>query len=153
MSEVEEQINTLSTEYKQSRKFPVDDTEEQKALREANCYNGIPSLKSAMLNMEITEEQERELERIASDVNYFAKNYFYINSNEYGTILFDMFPFQEKMLDIAYNNRFVISMLPRQSGKCVVGKTKIKLRNKTTGELVDMSIEELMKITEAKAGA
>ena len=48
---------------------------------------------------------------------YFAKNYAYIQHPVKGKLLFDPFPYQERLLQSYHNFRFNINMLPRQTGK------------------------------------
>jgi hypothetical protein len=59
-----------------------------------------------------------------------------------GLIPFDMWPFQENMVNTFHNNRFCIAKMPRQVGKCLQLNTPIRLRNKRTGEIIEMTIGE-----------
>jgi hypothetical protein len=83
-------------------------------------YLGNPLLKKANTKIEFTEEQVLEWIRCAEDPVYFAKKYIKITTLDYGLSDFDMYPFQEKMVDTFHNNRFTICKLPRQSGKSTV---------------------------------
>jgi hypothetical protein len=53
-----------------------------------------------------------------------------------------MWPFQEEMVKSFHNNRFSISKMPRQVGKCLQLNTPIRLKNKKTGEIVEMTVGE-----------
>jgi hypothetical protein len=80
-------------------------------------YLGNPLLKKANTKIEFTEEQVIEWIKCAQDPVYFARNYIKIVTLDHGLSKFDMYPFQEKMIDTFHNNRFSICKLPRQSGK------------------------------------
>lgn len=48
---------------------------------------------------------------------YFAKKYAYIQHPVRGQLLFDPYPYQERLLHSYHSYRFNINMLPRQTGK------------------------------------
>ena len=83
-------------------------------------YLGNPLLKKANTKIEFTEDQVLEWIKCAEDPVYFAKKYIKITTLDYGLSDFDMYPFQEEMVDTFHNNRFTICKLPRQSGKSTV---------------------------------
>lgn len=83
-------------------------------------YLGNPLLKKANTKIEFTEDQVLEWIKCAEDPVYFAKKYIKITTLDYGLSSFDMYPFQETMVDTFHKNRFTICKLPRQSGKSTV---------------------------------
>jgi hypothetical protein len=83
-------------------------------------YLGNPLLKKANTKIEFTEDQVLEWIKCAEDPVYFAKKYIKITTLDYGLSDFDMYPFQEEMVDTFHKNRFTICKLPRQSGKSTV---------------------------------
>jgi hypothetical protein len=83
-------------------------------------YLGNPLLKKANTKIEFTEDQVLEWIKCAEDPVYFAKNYIKIVTLDHGLSEFDMYPFQEEMVDTFHKNRFTICKLPRQSGKSTV---------------------------------
>jgi len=105
-------------------------------------YMGNPLLKRANIPSEFTQEQLVELAKCASDPVYFAKNYIKIVNIDDGLVPFDMWPFQEKMLTTFHENRFSICKLPRQCGKCFSLNTTVKVKNKLTGEILELTIGE-----------
>lgn len=105
-------------------------------------YLGNPLLKKANTKIEFTEEQVVEWIKCAKDPVYFSKNYIKIVTLDHGLSKFDLYPFQEKMVKTFHNNRFSICKLPRQSGKCFTINTKVKVRNKFTGEILEVNIGE-----------
>lgn len=108
-------------------------------------YLGNPLLKKANTDVNLTEEQLIELGRCTVDPVHFAKNYMKIVTLDGGLQSFDMYPFQERMMQSFQANRFNICLLPRQSGKCVSKNTVIKVRNKKTGLIQDMSMGDFYK--------
>ena len=105
-------------------------------------YNGNASLKRLGIEISYTEEQVAEIVKCSEDPIYFIKNYVKIVNVDKGLIPFDMWPFQENMVNTFHNNRFCIAKMPRQVGKCFYINTPIRLRNKRTGEIIEMTIGE-----------
>ena len=83
----------------------------------SNHYLGNPKLKSANVPVEFTEEQLAEYIKCQSDPIHFIKKFVKIIHVDKGLVPFDLYPFQENMVDKFHNNRFVICKMPRQSGK------------------------------------
>jgi len=80
-------------------------------------YLGNPQLKKANVPIEFTEEQIKEFLKCKDDPVYFAKNYIKIVSLDEGLVPFNLYPFQQKLINNFHNNRFNICKMPRQSGK------------------------------------
>jgi len=92
-----------------------------------------------------TSDEFEELRKCADPVTgpmYFMRNYFYIQHPTKGRMLFEPFPYQIDLVDAYHNNRFCVAMLSRQTGKCLDINTPIRLRNKKTGEIIEMTIGE-----------
>lgn len=64
--------------------------------------------------------QATEFAKCEDDPVYFVKNYMKIRHPDRGVIPFDLWPWQEEMLKMYKDNRFVISRIARQSGKTSV---------------------------------
>lgn len=64
-----------------------------------------------------SELQKLEYIKCMRNVVYFARKYVKIISIDDGVIPFDLYPYQEELLEKFQKNRFVISMQCRQSGK------------------------------------
>lgn len=92
----------------------------------------------------------KEIKRCKEDIIYFAEKYFRIVSLKDGLTIIKTFPKQRDMINFMKDNKRVVCLSSRQSGKCVVKDTEIKLRNKKTGEILTMPIEEFFKIAEEK---
>jgi len=83
----------------------------------SEVYLGNPNLKKANTAIEFTEEQIIEFLKCKEDPVYFAKNYIKIVSLDHGLVPFNMYPFQEKLIENFHKNRFNICKMPRQTGK------------------------------------
>ena len=82
-----------------------------------NVYLGNPNLKKANTQIQFTEEQIIEFLKCKEDPVYFARNYIKIVSLDHGLVPFEMYPFQEKLIQNFHDNRFNICKMPRQTGK------------------------------------
>ena len=83
----------------------------------SDAYLSNPNLKKIGINIEFTKEQVEEYIKCAKDPIYFVKNYMKIIHVDKGLIPFDLYDYQEKMINKFNEERFVITKMPRQSGK------------------------------------
>ena len=83
-------------------------------------YLGNPNLKKANVSTEFTPDQVQEILKCSEDPVYFIREYIRIVSLDKGLIPFDMYNFQEEMVQKFHDNRFNIAKLPRQSGKSTI---------------------------------
>ena len=83
----------------------------------SDAYLSNPNLKKIGINIEFTKEQIEEYIKCAKDPIYFVKNYMKIIHVDKGLIPFDLYDYQEKMITNFNDERFVITKMPRQSGK------------------------------------
>ena len=81
------------------------------------AYLGNPNLYKANLKQSYTEEQVREIAKCMEEPLHFIREYTRIVNIDEGLVPFNMYPFQEKMVQTFHDNRFSICKLPRQSGK------------------------------------
>jgi len=82
-----------------------------------DVYLGNPLLKKANTPIEFTEDQIIEFLKCKEDPVYFSRNYIKIVSLDHGLVPFELYPFQEKLIDNFHKNRFNICKMPRQTGK------------------------------------
>ena len=80
-------------------------------------YLGNPLLKAAYVNLEYDEDTLKEYVTCSQDPVHFAKNYVKIVHVDRGLVPFDLYDYQEEMVNTFHNNRFVICKMPRQTGK------------------------------------
>ena len=83
-------------------------------------YLGNPNLKKGNTKSRFTKKQVEEVIACLDDPKYFIKKYLKIVTIDKGLVPFDMYNFQEKMVDTFHENRFTICKLPRQSGKSTI---------------------------------
>jgi hypothetical protein len=81
------------------------------------CYNGNIKLKKSGVSIPFTQEQVEEYIRCKRDIVYFIKNYVKIVSLDHGLVPFELYDFQEEMVNTFRDNRYVICLLARQMGK------------------------------------
>jgi hypothetical protein len=77
-------------------------------------------IKNPYQRVNFTEEQIVEFMKCAdpdTGPEYFMSNYFYIQHPVKGKLLYQPFAYQQKLIDTYHNNRFSISLMPRQTGK------------------------------------
>lgn len=60
-----------------------------------------------------------ELERCANDVIYFMRKYVKIQHPTKGVVSFDLFEYQEEMIDLIHNNKDSLLLCSRQLGKTI----------------------------------
>lgn len=82
-----------------------------------DTYLGNPLLKPAHIDIQWTPMQLKEYIRCARDMSYFIKTYVKIVNLDEGLILFDLYPYQEQMVETVDKNRFTIIKTCRQAGK------------------------------------
>lgn len=121
-------------------------------MSDAGGYNGNASLKRLGVELSYTEEQIAEIVKCTEDPIYFIRNYVKIVNVDLGLVPFDMWPFQEEMVNTFHNNRFCIAKMPRQVGKCFCINTPIKLRNKKTGEVIEITVGEFYEQQSKRSG-
>ena len=85
--------------------------------RKMEGYLGNANLKASGVEIEYTKEQIEEYMKCAKDPVYFIKNYVKVVSLDEGLIPFNLYEYQQELVEIIHNNRFAIAKLPRQSGK------------------------------------
>lgn len=105
-------------------------------------YLGNPLLKKSNVKFNYTKEQIEEYIKCAEDVEYFILNYCYIETLDHGLVKFSLYDCQKKKIKVINDNRKVIIMEGRQQGKCVKNSSFINIRNKKTGEMKRVTIEE-----------
>ena len=84
---------------------------------ETGGYLGNANLKKPGVKLSYTKEQVAEIIKCTEDPVYFIKTYVKIVNVDKGLMNFEMWPFQEEMVNTFHNNRFCIAKMPRQVGK------------------------------------
>jgi len=86
-------------------------------LKHSDAYLSNPNLKRANTSIQWNQDQIIEFLKCKEDPVYFSKNYIKIVSLDYGLVPFEMYPFQEKLVNNFHRHRFNICKMPRQTGK------------------------------------
>ena len=89
----------------------------------SDAYLSNPNLKKVGVDIEFTQKQIEEYVKCAKDPIYFIRQFVKIIHVDHGLIPLDLYEYQERMVTTFNDNRFVITKMPRQSGKstAVVG--------------------------------
>ena len=80
-------------------------------------YLGNSNLKEIGTQIEFTKEQVEEYIKCSNDPVYFIKKYIKIVTLDKGLEPFELYDYQEEIVNTIQNNRYVIAKLPRQTGK------------------------------------
>jgi hypothetical protein len=114
--------------------------------RENDYIRGNENLKKAHATMYVDEETHdkytAELIKCKEDIIYFAEKYFTIISPGQGKHIIKLYKKQKQLLRAMVNDNRVIALASRQTGKCVSHKSFIKVRNKQTGAIEELTIGE-----------
>ncbi len=92
-----------------------------------------PQIKKAFATGEYTPELILELRQCTKDPVYFMRNYIKVQHPTKGTIKFDLYEYQERFVKCMHENRFVVTLQPRQVGKCVQNETSIGTIERPSG--------------------
>lgn len=82
-------------------------------------YNSNPNLKSSGVPIAFTPEETSEYVKCLNDPIYFIRNYVKIISLDRGMVPFELFEYQERFIRSLHDNRMVVTIMPRQSGKTI----------------------------------
>ena len=109
-----------------------------------------PIKKSRPFNT-LTDLQKEIYKKVYDPINgilFFAENCCYVNRN--GIQHYEPFDYQREMLFNLHTQKNVISLFSRQSGKCGLGTTKIKVKNKKTNEIKELTLEDFFNLIKNK---
>jgi len=80
-------------------------------------YNGNQNLVGLRDKLEFSKEQIIEYAKCARDPLYFIQTYVQIVNVDHGLVPFDMWDFQQDIVNLIDKERYVICKMPRQVGK------------------------------------
>lgn len=92
------------------------------------------------------EKRIREIAKCKRDICYFAENYYRVINLDKGLHVIKLYDVQKEFLKFLVENNKVVCCSGRQQGKCVFKTTKVKIRNKKTGQISEISVENLYKM-------
>ena len=88
-------------------------------MTRVNTYLGNDKLKKVGVRQRFTGHQIHELAKCSQDPIYFINKYIKIVNLDDGLIPMKTYKFQERIINLVNDNRFVIANCPRQSGKTI----------------------------------
>lgn len=94
--------------------------EEVQELMKLFSFRGNTKLRPEGAVVEYTPDMIEEYIKCSKDPIYFIKKYIYIIHPDRGVVKFDLYDYQERMIDAYHNNRKVIFLTARQQGKTTV---------------------------------
>ncbi len=88
-------------------------------LKNSNNYLGNPNVRGDDQEIGWTEETLLEYKKCLSDPVYFAESYCKVIHVDEGLVPFKLYDYQREMFELFNNNRFVVVLACRQSGKSI----------------------------------
>ena len=82
-------------------------------------YNNIKNLMKAEVKLDYTPYQIQEIMKCKNDIKYFLKTYVKVVTLDKGSVPFEIYPYQERMIENIVEHNRIIALQPRQSGKTV----------------------------------
>lgn len=119
----------------------IDEIEPEDIVVDGTYYKGNENLLRGNSLFKWTPQMKDELKLCAKSVLHFAENYFYIITEE-GKEKISLYKYQKSLLKAFKGNRFNVVLSSRQSGKCLTDNTLIKIKNKKTGLIEEITIKE-----------
>ena len=98
-------------------------------------FQGDTRLRKGHTEVRLNNEQLLEFVKCKEDRNYFIEKYIKINIPGKGFSHPNIYDWQKKFYDVIDSSNRIVTVAPRQSGKCVDFFTKIKIRNHKTGKV------------------
>lgn len=77
-----------------------------------------PNVKKGASNLELTPEELNNFIKCGKDPTYFIENYIFIRHPVKGQTKFKLYKYQRDLIKAYHKNKEVITLYPRQSGKC-----------------------------------
>lgn len=91
-----------------------------------------PAIKKAYAESEWTPELIQELSLCAADPIHCIVNYAKVQHQTRGVVPFDLYDYQKEVIQALLDNRCVVVLQARQTGKCVFSETSINICTKPT---------------------
>lgn len=111
-------------------------------------YLGNPNLRREFRVREFSQAELVEMLNCAQNIEYFAQSYCYIITLDKGKQLIELYDYQKHMLklmtgDIISDDKYnIVTLAPRQCGKCITGDSMITIYDKLTDKVQELSISE-----------
>jgi hypothetical protein len=116
----------------------------------SSTYLGNQNLKDLAVKVAWTPERIELLDKCKNDPSFFIKKYIKVVTLAEGVSDFKLWDFQEKLIHTVHDNRYIICTMPRQSGKCLCFQQLTRVRNKKTGETLNVSVGDFFQTVKSK---
>ena len=115
------------------------------------CNKDLATVKKPKETEIITRDEFNFRKRVISaskrDIIWWAEHFFRIVNMTSGLEIIKLYKKQKDLLHFLIDNDRSIVLASRQTGKCVFSSTKVNIRNKKTGKIEEISIENLFNRT------
>ena len=118
----------------------LDEIINENPINEKQFYRGDKNLPKENAKFNFTPTMVKELVKCRDNIVHFAENHFTIVNLDRGKEKIQLYPAQKRVLKSLSKNRNCCVCASRQCGKCFKSDTEIKIRNKTTGIIEEISI-------------
>ena len=119
----------------------LDDLDIDDILVDGKFYQGNENILRKDALFKWTDDMKAELRLCVKSILHFAESHFYIITED-GKKKIELYKYQKNLLKAFKNERFNVVLSSRQSGKCLTFNTLIKIKNKKTGEIEEITIGE-----------
>jgi hypothetical protein len=119
----------------------LDDLDMDDILVDGKFYQGNENILRKDALFKWTDDMKAELRLCVKSILHFAESHFYIITED-GKKKIELYKYQKNLLKAFKNERFNVVLSSRQSGKCLASNTLIKIKNKKTGEIEEITIGE-----------
>jgi len=109
------------------------------------AYDDLGRIKKPGKKTEFTQEMLIEYAKCIQDPQYFAEQYYKVVHQLEGAQIIKLRSYQKRILTNYLNEKLNILMASRQVGKCFFKNTVISLRNRKTGEIIDIDVYDFFK--------
>ena len=117
----------------------------QEPIDPSYYYRGSKNIPVAGAQYEFTADMVSELVKCKNDIIYFAENFFYIINLDKGKVKIELYEAQRRVLRTFVRERMACVLSSRQVGKCFSFNTLLQIRCKSTGEIKNITAEELFE--------
>jgi hypothetical protein len=112
------------------------------AYLETLLFKSNPNLRPVGTSIAYTAEMVDEYIKCSQDPAYFISKYVKVIHPDRGLVTMELYDYQIDMVNNYHKNRFTIVRTARQQGKCCSINTNVKLKKKSTGEIVEVTLGE-----------
>ena len=102
------------------------------------------------VSKDVYKQRLQYLARSMKDIVWWAENFFRIITLDKGLTTIKLYPKQKELLQHIVDSTRICTLASRQTGKCVFKDTKITVRNKMTGEIQEITLEDFYKMSKNK---